>query len=70
MADDDKFDNIRKLEPISRALRALAIPPPETLIPTPKEIMEDIGMKTLEDVLPPIKEKIRDKLFRRLNKRK
>lgn len=69
MADDKKFDNIRKLELWSRVLRALALPPPEALIPTPKEVMEDLGMKTLEDVLPPIKEKIRDTLFRSFNKR-
>lgn len=54
--DPDKY---RKLEPISRVLRALAIPPPEAVIPTPKEIMEELGIRTPEELLAPVKDEIK-----------
>ena len=67
------MDEMRKLEPISRILRALAIPPPESLIPTPKEILNELGITTLEELLPPIKQKIQNKVvgdLRRLDLRR
>ena len=64
MAVDMEF--YRKLEPISRVLRALAIPPPEELIPTPREIAKDLGIKTLEDILPPIKQRIRARVVKNI----
>ena len=58
---DEKLDLYRKLEPISRVLRALGVPPPEVVIPTPAEVMEDLGIPTIEDMLEPIKDEIRSK---------
>jgi len=58
---DEPLDLYRKLEPVSRLLRALGVPPPEAVLPTPAEIMEDLGVPTLEDIVPAIKEEIRSK---------
>lgn len=58
MPDEKRYDEFRKLEPISRLLRALGVPPPEALIPTPRELARDLGVPLLEDELPKIKEKI------------
>lgn len=62
------MDQFRNLEPISKVLRALAIPPPETVIPTPKEILNELGIITLEEMLPPIKQKIQNKVVKDLRK--
>jgi len=56
---NEDLDKYRKLEPISRVLRALAIPPPEAVIPTPKEIMEELGIRTPEELLAPVKDEIK-----------
>lgn len=64
----ENMDEFRKLEPISRVLRALAIPPPESLIPTPKEILNELGITTPEEMLPPIKQKIQNKVVRDLQR--
>ena len=69
----ENMDDFRKLEPVSRVLRALAIPPPESLIPTPKEIFNELGITTPEEMLPPIKQKIQKKIvgdLRRLDLRR
>ena len=55
----EDLDKYRKLEPISRVLRALAIPPPEAVIPTPKEVMEELGIRTPEELLAPVKNEIK-----------
>lgn len=59
---DEPLDLYRKLEPISRVLRALGVPPPEAVIPTPAEVMEDLGIPTIEGIVPAIKEEIRSKI--------
>ena len=59
---DEPLDLYRKLEPISRVLRALGVPPPEAFIPTPAEILADLGIPTIEEILPAIKEEIRSKV--------
>ena len=59
---DEKYDLYRKIEPLSRVLRALGVPPPEAFIPTPAEILTDLGVPTIEDILPAIKEEIRSKV--------
>lgn len=59
---DEPQDLYRKLEPISRVLRALGVPPPEAVIPTPAEFLEDVGVPTVDDLLEPIKSDIRSKL--------
>jgi len=59
---EDEKDLYRKLEPISRVLRALGVPPPEVFIPTPAELLEDLGVPTIEEILPTIKEEIRSKI--------
>lgn len=59
---DEKLDLYRKLEPISRVLRALGVPPPEAFIPTPAEVLGDLGVPTIEDVVPAIKDEIRSKI--------
>ena len=59
---DEKLDLYRKLEPASRVLRALGVPPPEAFIPTPAEILADLGVPTIEEILPAIKEEIRGKV--------
>jgi hypothetical protein len=59
MSED--LDKYRKLEPISRVLRALAIPPPEA---TPKEIMEELGIRTPEQLLAPVKNEIKTTIAR------
>lgn len=61
---NEDLDKYRKLEPISRALRALAIPPPEAVIPTPKEIMDELGIQTPEQLLAPIKDDIKRTIAR------
>ncbi len=57
----EQLDLYRKLEPISRLLRALGVPPPEAFIPTPAEILADLGVPTIEEILPAIKDEIRGK---------
>lgn len=59
---DDQLDLYRKLEPISRVLRALGVPPPEAVLPTPAEFLADVGVPTVEDLLEPIKSEIRGKI--------
>jgi len=59
---EKEMDLYRKIEPVSRVLRALGIPPLEAVIPTPREILDDLGIPKLEDVLPKIKDDIRAKL--------
>jgi len=59
---DEKLDLYRKLEPVSRLLRALGVPPPEAFIPTPAEIMADLGVPLIEDIVPAIKDEIRSKI--------
>lgn len=59
---DEKYDLYRKIEPVSRVLRALGVPPPEAFIPTPAELLTDLGVPTMEEILPAIKEEIRDKI--------
>lgn len=59
---DERLDLYRKLEPISRVLRALGVPPPEAVLPTPAELFEDLGVPTIEDLLEPIKGEIRSKM--------
>jgi len=59
---DEPLDLYRKLEPVSRVLRALGVPPPEAVLPTPAEIMEDLGVPTLDDIVPAIKNEIRGKI--------
>lgn len=58
----EPLDLYRKLEPVSRVLRALGVPPPEAFIPTPAEIMADLGVPLIEDIVPAIKEEIRSKI--------
>jgi len=60
--EEEKLDLHRKLEPVSRVLRALGIPPIEAVIILPREILDDLGIPKLEDVLPKIKDDIRAKL--------
>jgi len=60
----ENLDEFRKIEPISRVLRALAIPPIEAVIPPPKEIMEDLGIRTPEQLLVPVKAKIKSSIAR------
>ena len=52
------MDNLRKLEPISRLLKALGVPPIETVIPSPRELIIKMGLPLLEDKLPGIKNEI------------
>lgn len=59
---DEPLDLYRKLEPVSRVLRALGVPPPEAVLPTPAEILEDLGVPTLDDIVPSIKDEIRSKI--------
>ena len=59
---DEPLDLYRKLEPVSRVLRAVGVPPPEAFIPTPAEILSDLGVPALEDILPAIKDEIRSKV--------
>jgi len=59
---NEPHDLYRKLEPVSRLLRALGIPPPEAFIPTPAEILADIGVPTIEEIVPAIKDEIRSKI--------
>lgn len=59
---DEPLDLYRKLEPVSRLLRALGVPPPEAVLPTPAEILEDLGVPTLDDIVPSIKDEIRSKI--------
>jgi len=59
---DEPLDLYRKLEPISRVLRALGFPPLESVLPTPAEVFEDLGIPTIEDLLEPIKNEIRGKI--------
>ncbi len=59
---DEPRDLYRKLEPISRVLRALGVPPPEAVIPTPAEFLEYVGVPTVEDLIEPIKAEIRSKI--------
>ncbi len=59
---DEKLDMYRKLEPVSRLLRALGVPPPEAFIPTPAEILADLGIPTIEEIIPAIKDEIRSKI--------
>lgn len=59
---DEPQDLYRKLEPISRVLRAIGVPPPEAVLPTPAEFLEDVGVPTVEDLIVPIKSEIRSKL--------
>jgi len=61
---NEDLDKYRKLEPISRVLRALGIPPPEAVIPTPKEIMEELGIRTPEELLIPVKNEIKSTIAR------
>jgi len=61
---DEPLDLYRKLEPVSRVLRALGIPPPEAFIPTPAEILKDLGVPTIEELLEPITVEIRSKARR------
>lgn len=58
----EPLDLYRKLEPVSRVLRALGVPPPEAVLPTPAEILEDLGVPTLDDIVPSIKDEIRSKI--------
>ena len=55
----EDYDKYRKLEPISRVLRALAIPPPEAFIPTPYEVMKEAGIQTPEELVTPLKDDIK-----------
>ena len=59
---EDEKDLYRKLEPISRVFRALGVPPPEAFIPTPAEILADLGVPLIEDIVPAIKDEIRGKI--------
>ena len=59
---DEPLDLYRKLEPVSRVLRALGVPPPEAFIPTPAEILSDLGIPTIEEIVPAIKDEIRGKI--------
>jgi len=59
---EKEMDLYRKIEPVSRVLRAFGLPPLETVLITPREIMDDLGIPKLEDVLPKIKDDIRAKL--------
>ncbi len=52
----DEKDLYRKLEPISRILRALGVPPPESLIPTPADVLKALGVPTPEELLADVKE--------------
>lgn len=61
---NEDLDKYRKLEPVSRVLRALAIPPPEAVIPTPKEVMEELGIRTPEELLVPLKNEIKTTIAR------
>lgn len=58
---EEKLDLYRKIEPVSRLLRALGVPPLESVLPTPAEVMEDLGIPTIEDLFEPIKGEIRNK---------
>ena len=57
----EPHDLYRKIEPVSRLLRALGVPPLESVLPTPAEVLEDLGVPTIEDLLEPIKGEIRSK---------
>ncbi len=59
---DEPRDLYRKIEPISRVLRAIGVPPPEAVLPTPAELLADVGIPTIEDLLEPIKADIRSKI--------
>lgn len=59
---EEPLDLYRKLEPVSRLLRAFGVPPIEEIIPTPAEILTDLGVPTIEDIIPTIKDDIRSKL--------
>ena len=61
---NENHDKYRKLEPISRLLRAFAIPPPESIIPTPKEIMEELGIRTPEEFMSSVKDNIKADIVR------
>jgi len=58
----EPHDLYRKIEPVSRVLRALGVPPIETVLPTPAELLSDLGIPTIEDLLEPIKGEIRGKI--------
>ena len=58
---DEPLDLYRKLEPVSRVLRALGVPPLEAVLPTPAEVLEDLGVPTFEELLEPVKADIRSK---------
>jgi hypothetical protein len=45
---DEPHDLYRKLEPISRVLRALGVPPPESLIPTPADVLKALGVPSTD----------------------
>lgn len=53
---DENHDLYRKLEPISRILKALGVPPPESLIPTPADALKAMGVPTPEELLENVKE--------------
>jgi len=59
---DERLDLYRKIEPLSRVLRAFGVPPLEAVLPTPAELLKDLGVPTPEDLLVPIKDEIRSKL--------
>lgn len=59
---EEKYDLYRKLEPVSRVLRAFGLPPPEAFIPTPAEVIKDLGIPTIEEIVPAIKDEIRSKV--------
>lgn len=59
---DEPHDLYRKLEPVSRVLRAIGVPPPEAVLPTPAELLDDLGVPTIEGLLEPIKDDIRGKI--------
>lgn len=53
---DEPHDLYRKLEPISRVLRALGVPPPESLIPTPADVLKALGVPTPEELMADVKD--------------
>lgn len=68
MENNNEFDMYRKLEPVSRVLRALAIPPPEAVILTPKEIMDELGIRTPETILAGVKDDTKNLIVQSIRK--
>jgi hypothetical protein len=63
-SDMETLDEIRSLEPLSRVMKSFGVPPPETVIPTPREIISRMGLPVIDEELPKIQEMIRSEFFK------